>query len=428
VPLTAAWTQLRPHEQQRLLWRCPARFVGVAAGRGSGKTELLKRRLVRYLAVRKPWADPRYFYGAPTRDQAKRVAWAHLKALTPPEWLADEPSEGDLKIRTVFGSELQVLGLDKPQRIEGVQWDGCGLDESCDLKPGTFERNVLPALVHRNGWCWRIGVPKRQGVGARDFRRFCEEPPPGAASFTWPSSTVLTPEQLRFAQENSDAKDYAEQFDARWANAGGAIFHAYDPERSVRPCSYDPERVVLVGSDFNVDPMAWVLCHLSADGARLEVFDELWLRDTNTAAALDALWGRYAGHRGGWEFYGDASSRARKTSADSSDYAIIMGDERFKRAGRTVHYSTSNPSLKNRFAATNVMLKNAAGECRLHLDPRCKRLKQDLEARYYAPGTCEPADSGDTGHITDALGYVVWARFPLLIPLDEDVGEVTIRG
>ena len=74
-----SWTErrkvLRPHKVQYRLWHCTARFVGVPAGRRSGKTEIAKRRLVLALSQPKPWHDPRYFYGAPTRDQAKRIAW-----------------------------------------------------------------------------------------------------------------------------------------------------------------------------------------------------------------------------------------------------------------------------------------------------------------------------------------------------------------
>ena len=165
--LDATWKPLRHHPVQAELWTCPARFVAVAAGRGSGKTELAKRRLIRYLPVRKPWPDPRYFYGAPTEKQAKRIAWNDLNKLCPRQWVK-EIKLSELTIVTVFGSSLTVVGLDQPQRIEGVQWDGAVIDESCDIKPGTFALNVLPALLHREGWCWRIGVPKRRGIGAAE--------------------------------------------------------------------------------------------------------------------------------------------------------------------------------------------------------------------------------------------------------------------
>jgi len=427
--LTKAWTQLRPHAGQAALWSCEERFVAVPAGRGSGKTELAKRRLVRFLPILKPWPNPQYFYGAPTRNQAKRIAWNDLKNLIPDSWKA-EVREGELRIVTVFGSSVCIIGMDNPARVEGVQWDGCVLDESCDLKPGLFDRSIRPALVHRVGWCWRIGVPKRQGPGARDFRAFYESASAGefpeATGFTWPSSDILPPEALAAAKASMDPKDYREQFDAHWETAGGQAFHSFDRDYNVRPCSYSPKKTIIVGSDFNVDPMAWVIGHRWPD--HIEWFDELWMRDTNTPAALGALAGRYPGHTGQWEFYGDASAKARKTSAAASDRVHIMGHPKFRDMGHTIHYTESNPRVENRLAACNAMLCNAAGDRRMFIDPRCKRLIDDLEARCYKPGTRDLADVGDLGHITDAMGYPVHQLFPVRAEIFREQQTVITRG
>lgn len=424
---TPAWTPMRPHAVQRSLWTCSKRFVGVTAGRGSGKTELAKRRLVRFLPVQKPWPRPRYFYGAPTRDQAKRIAWDDLKALTPPSWV-ESISESNMIITTTYGSELHVVGLDKPQRLEGVQWDGGVLDESSDQKPGVFDRSVYPALTHRDAWCWRIGVPKRNGVGAKEYRKFCEDAAKGlvedGAFFAWPSKDILSAAQLKWAMEHMDPKDFREQFEASWETAGGMVFHCFQREYNVRPCPYRPDKAIVVGSDFNVDPMCWVLAHAWPD--RFEVFDELFVRNCNTQMALTILAKKYASHRGGFQFYGDATAGARRTSASKSDYQQILADESFVKLGRTIHYPKANPRRSDRFAATNMMLCNAAQDRRLFVDPRCEHLIEDLESRYRPPGENDPEDGGDLGHITDALGYPVYRLYPIMGA--QDVGEVVIVG
>lgn len=432
APLTSRWTPLRPHTGQQAAWTCSKRFVGLPCGRGSGKTELAKRRLVRFLPIVKPWAVPRYFYSAPTVQQAKRLAWDDLLRLIPPEWLAARPHISDLRITTIFGSELWIIGMDRPERIEGNQWDGGILDESSDIKAGAFAKSIIPALTWRNGWVWRIGVPKRQGPGAAEYRKFCELGHAGTdsdtAAFSWPSSDIISSDQLAYARSNLDPKDYREQFDASWETVGGGIFYAFDREYNVRPCGYQPNLPILVGSDFNVDPMAWVLAHRLA--GRLEVFDEVWMRNTNTPATLDALAGRYPEHKG-WEFYGDASGNQRRTSASRSDIKHIYNHPAFKTMGRTLHFTTANPPVVDRFAATNAMFCNAAGERRLFIDPRCSHLIDDLEARYFKPGTREAADSKDLGHATDALGYIVFRLYPIRLKLDHDHSQgrvITTRG
>jgi len=427
--ITEAWETLRPHELQSRLWRTKARFVGVAAGRGSGKTELARRRIVRYLPVKKNlYSTCQYFYALPTYKQARRVAWRPILRLIPKEWISGQPNESEMRVDTVFGSSLYIVGLDKPQRVEGDQWDGCVIDESCDQKPGHFERSIVPALTHKNGWCWRIGVPKRVGVGAHDFKEFCLNATGFGTDYeyyNWPSEDILTPAQIAWEREHLDPKDYREQFLASWESISGAIFYAFDNVLNVRECQYDPSLPLVIGSDFNVDPMAWVIGQIHGDMAQkgrygtpdeteFHVLDELWVRNTNTGECLDRLHKRFASHESGFEFFGDATSRARNTRASTSDYVQIINDTRFSKhiiAG--VYYPKKNPSRANRFAACNAMFCNANNKRRCFVHPRCKNLIKDLNQRGYKENTTEPDDYGDIGHITDALGYAIHTCFPL---------------
>lgn len=375
--------------------------------------------------MKKPWDDPRYFFGGPTFAQASRIAWDDIKDLTPKEWISDI-SESARRLKTVFGSTVWCIGLDQPQRVEGVGWDGCILDESSDLKPGTFDRTVYPALADRKGWCWRIGVPKRFGLGAKEFKRAFEAAlagtyPQGEA-FHWTSKEILDEETILHAARTLDAKTYNEQFNATFETSGGAAYENFTREYHVRHCEYNPHRPILVGCDFNVDPMSWVLCHHYLDLGRLEVFDELWIRGTTTQKSLDLLWDRYKSHDGGWEFYGDATSQARHTSAAQSDYQTIYADKRFRQSGRTVHFPSRNPAVIDRLRSVDALLLNGVGERRLFIDPRCEKLIESLEDSYLKPGTRDLMKSGDEHDVThpgDGLGYIVHYLFPIN-PLDEE--------
>lgn len=437
VALPSHWEKLRPHYLQSRLWRSTARFKAAYAGRGSGKTEIAKRYLIRQLPVRKPWNDPKYFYGMPTFKQAKRVAWWDIKKLLPRDWIAEE-SLGDMRIRTVFGSTLYVVGLDKPEtQIEGDQWDGGILDESCDQKVGIFQRSVLPALMHRHGWCWRIGVPKRYGQGANDYRQFCELGHKGGVvegtddrieSYTWHSNTVLSQEDLQWYKSYLDPRDYDEQIGATWQTVGGRIFYAFNESNNVRSdISYDPNLPICVTSDFNVNPMAWCLAHIK-DG-KVYIFDELFIRNTNTPGALDVLWERYCDHRSGFEFYGDATSRARKTSAIFTDYAYISNDKRFDSyKKKRVYYLNSNPPQQDRFSSCNSILFNSAGDVRCYISDKCIHLIEDLRIRAYKEDSRDPDDSGDVGHMSDAFGYLIHRRFPVSIKIHTGPQRISLSN
>lgn len=421
------WPRLKYHPVQRAYWASKKRFNYLPCGRQSGKTELAMRKLVRHLPVVRAWDDPRYFYAGPTYRQCKKVAWGRLLHLIPAEWIA-AVSVSELSIRTVFGSELFLVGLDQPQRVEGLILDGGVIDENSDIKPGTFDLSILPTLVWRDGWTDFIGVPKRFGHGAAEYRRKCEAAARGeladSACFTWKSEGVVPQETLELYQSLMDGRDYDEQFNASWVNSEGGVFHAFDREYNVRPCAYNESLPIVVGMDFNVNPMAWVMGHLKGD--TFEVFDEVWMRHTNTGASLNVLAGRYEGHKGGWEFYGDASSRGNKTSAYSSDYTQIQEHPAFKKMGRTMHFTTANPPRADRFAATNARIRDGAGQRHFFVDARCKHLIEDLETRVYRPGTRETDDGEDRGHSTDALGYILHRRFPLTFGIQSS-GVITIR-
>ncbi len=415
--MNSIWTQLnlKYHETQAAYWASQKRFNYLPCGRQSGKTLLALMKLVKHLRFKKPWPDPRYFFGSPTYGQAKRVAWDRLQRLIPEGWIAGKPSESELRIKTIFGSELWLIGFDQPQRAEGVQFDGGVIDENSDIKPKTFDLSVALTLAHRDGWCDFIGVPKRFGVGAAEYKAKCKAAAagelPDSAVFAWSSEGIIPEEMLEMYRATLDARDFEELIHATWLSSQGEVFHAFDSECNLRPCAYDPNLPIVVGSDFNVNPMAWILGHLKGD--TFEVFDEIWVRNTNTPATLDILLSRYANHTGGFQMYGDASARGRRTSAYMTDYNHIAQDARLKAKGRTMHYIRSNPPVVDRFATTNARLCSADGQRHVFIDKSCEHLILDLESRGYKPGTREADDKGDIGHPTDALGYYLHKKFPL---------------
>lgn len=436
--LTPAWTQLRYHPTQSALWRSRERFVLVSAGRRSGKTDLARRRLVRYLPIpRGHRAVHMYAYLMPTQRQAKRYHWQLLKSLVPRQWLEGLPLESDMVIRVAMlyrdglhKAELHLIGMDKPQRFEGSPWDGVVKDESSDHRNKVFANTIRPALADRLGWCWEIGAPKRYGSSAFEYRNRCQLGFSGddvnTKTFTWPSWDILPSSEVGQLQATMDEKDYLEQIGGAWQNMGGAAFHGFDKDSHVRECHYDPTKTVLVGCDFNVDPMGWVLCHLTDDGQGLEVFDELFLTNTNTPRSLDTLWNRYGEkHKGGWWFYGDAASSQRHTSASQSDYAHIKNDQRFK---ARVSFPASNPGRRDRAASCNALLRNAAGRVRCWIDPRCVHVLADLENRGLDKDGCpSEGKSGEPiGHISDGWGYLVHAKWPCTRIEPSKAGQIGI--
>jgi len=378
----------------------------VPAGRRSGKTELAKRRLVTSLPVKKDWPDPRYFAAAPTRMQAKMIFWKDLKALVPESWVA-RISESELRIETRFGSELWVVGLDRPQRVEGVAWDGGVLDEYAEMRRTAWPENIRPALSERAGWCWFIGVPDglNHYKDLTDYAVSGSDPDWGA--YTWPSSDILDPDELDAARRVLDPRTYRQEYEASFEGAAGCVYYAY--RRSVHEdasIALRPALPLLLCCDFNVDPCVWLVAQ--SDGVSVWVIDEIVLRNTNTLEMGREALARYKGHRAGIRVYGDAAGRSRST-AGKSDYAILfdlgLKDQRVKKL---------NPYVKDRVNAVNAMLENTRGEVRLTHHPRCTTLRGDFEGvQWTADGAGLDKRDALKTHATDALGYYIEHEFPL---------------
>jgi phage terminase large subunit-like protein len=227
--LTRRWTPLRPHPIQHQYWTSPHRFNVVSAGRRSGKTELAKRKLIKCAIRGTSFDNARFFAAAPIRDQAKRIYWNDLKKLIPDE-LVSRIWEGDLLIKLINDSEVLVLGMDQPARIEGQPWDGGILDEFANMKEGAWGENVRPALADRRGWCDLIGVPEgRNHYYDLDTRARAEMKLRGDeaewGSFTWKSADILPQEEIEAARRDLHPKVFQQEYEGSFVDfAGMSIF------------------------------------------------------------------------------------------------------------------------------------------------------------------------------------------------------------
>jgi len=378
----------------------------VTAGRRSGKTELAKRRLVMTLADKKTWSPPRYFAAAPTRDQAKRIFWADLKALVPSKWVG-KVYESDMCIKTRFSSELWVVGLDRPQRIEGIAWDGGVLDEYADMKATAWTENVRPALSDRQGWCWFIGVPEgfNHFKDLADYARSGQDPDWGF--YRWNSSDILPTGEIESARRILDPKTFRQEYEASFEGATERVYYAYRAQRHVDSgIRRDENLPIIVCCDFNVDPCVWVLAQ--TDGRRVWVFDEIVLHNTNTVEMGREFLKRYGRHEAGVVVYGDSAGSARSTTG-KTDYVLLselgLARQRIKRR---------NPPVRDRVNAVNSMLENTRDECRLFHHPRCMHLKKDFESVVWSgSGVDIDKTNPERTHATDALGYFIEYEFPL---------------
>lgn len=394
MTLPLRWTPLRYHPEQSRLWNSQARFIIALAGRRSGKTEINKRKLVLRLAQKTMFPDANYFAAAPTFNQAKKIFWKDFKALVPKRWVK-RVYESDLAIETVMGSTLFVVGLDKPQRIEGSPWDGGMLDEYADMKPEVWSENIRPLLSDRNGFCWFSGVPE----GLNHYYDLWNDKvlgkEEGWEGFYWKSADILPPKEIETAKRDLDARTFRQEYEASFEDAQGQVYYAYS-EDNQQDIKLDPKLPIILCVDFNVDPCIWIVAQ--SDGHKVYCIDEIHQLNTNTPEMTREYLKRYGKYD--TIVYGDSSGSSRST-AGKSDYAIMA-----EMGLRKQNIKKANPRVKDRVNAMNKMLCNAKGERRLLHSPKCVELRKDLLKVVWKGQDINKSDIKRT-HSTDALGYYI---------------------
>ncbi len=432
---------LRAHAGQHAYRYSRARFNVVPAGRRSGKTEIAKRRVVDSSLGAPPREpthddDTSYFCAAPTRDQAKAIYWTDLKKMIPAE-LRTRTYETDLCIKTILGSEVWVLGMDKPERIEGRPWDGGILDEFGNMKPGAWGENVRPALSDRLGWCDLIGVPEGRNH-YHDLALYAQESgDPDWRFHTWFSSTVLPASEIEAARRQLDPLVFAQEYEASFINFEGRAYYPFSRLTHCAPLKWDKRRPLVLCFDFNVDPGICAVLQEQQLPGQFErgpegvplinrpiwgtgVLGEVWIpRNSNTPAVCRKIIEDWGDHEGAVLCYGDATGGARGSAkVQGSDWDLIKATLIAHFGDRLAfHVPAANPPERSRVNAVNSRLKSASGDIRLMVDAnKAPHVVKDLEGVITLSGGSGELDKKINKlltHISDALGYYVVKEFPI---------------
>lgn len=397
----------------------PHRFIVVTAGRRSRKTLIGTDKVIR-AALRNP--GKRYFLGAPTHQQAKGIFWlganSGLQHVLPPAMRYQE-SHSDLWVRLHNGAEIHVVGLDRPQRIEGQPWHGCQITEIDDMKPGAWGANIRPLLSDTNGFAILDGVPEGQGFGYEKAMYACDGviPPtlpmlgaygeskvdPEWCWYSWHSADVLSPAEIAAVKRELDERTYRQEYEGAFESAAGRAYYAFGPE-NVREVKREGGHFI-IGMDFNVDPMTAVLCRVEGD--TVLQWGEVWLPRSNTYEMADHLLAMGVTPANA-TIYPDSTGAAESSNATRSDIAIL------RKAGFEVLARSTNPRQRDRITAVNSLCRATDGRRRYFVDPSCRKTINDLQRVQTMPDGRLDKTQERTGlvHISDALGYPISYLFP----------------
>lgn len=433
--LTTRWHPAVLHPKQMAYLNSMARLNLVAAGRRSFKTEAGKRRVVRSAIFHDRWPDAQFFACGPTHQQAKDIFWVDIKKLVP-DWAFKvnrkrSISDGELRIDLANGACIRVAGLDKPQRIEGGFWDGGVITEFAECKEGLFDAHIRPMMM-RGGWCDLESVPEGRNhfyTEVEFARNYQVSEPNGLeyAYYHWKVSEVLhlylgkeaAQLELKRAKEKMDPRTYSQEYDAEFLNASGLVYYCFDRDVHCMRLEYNPKADLHIAFDFNRSPGVAAIAQ-EEDGGICNWIGEVHIpENSNTPAVARRVAADWGKHPGEVYLYGDPSGSARTTKSEDglSDWDAIdkilrpvFGARLHRRVPR------SHPRVNNRVNSVNSRLMNSLGDPRMFVDPRkCPNIVRDFEGVMLLKGGSGEIDKDKTPkltHLTDAMGYYVWERWP----------------
>lgn len=416
----ARWYPLKDHPVQLALVAAVAegiRFPLVPAGRRSGKTERFKRFLVKQAFA----YSGMYFAAAPTHAQAKKIFWDDLKLFTLSCMHSRRPSESDLIIYLDNGSEIHVIGLDKPQRIEGIPWTGGGIDEFADIKPDAWEANILPALNIVNptmpdyrAWCWLLGVPD----GLNHYYDLCMQAEsgedPNFRVFHWKSAEILPADVMDAMKRAMSAKQFKQEFEASFETASGRIYEDYSKANTTNAV-IEPHEQLMWMHDQNFTPLSSAVGVRRNNGKDLYLLDEIVLISAVSKQAAIEFVDKFKDHQNKHVLiYGDPAGKAGEKHGHASDYTDIEGVLKANGWRYTRKVKAAHPAIKDRQNAVRAKIMTAAGDVSLFVNPtKAPWCHKGLSTVQLQTGSSFQEDQkNDYQHITTAIGYCVDVEWP----------------
>lgn len=387
----------------------PEQFPAMVAGFGAGKTHAGVWR-----ALTKKLAHPKQnvAYYLPTYDLVARTGFPRFEEVLGQIGVPFKTNKNDAVIDLGDFGQIIFRTMDTPARIVAYEVADSIVDE-LDTLPTDKAREVWNKIIGRNrqkkpdGSLNTVGVVTTPEGFRFVYERWVREPAAGyrlIKATTESNAKNLPAGYIESLRASYPSNLLAAYLDGEFVNlTAGSVYSEFDRALNASREVVRPGEPLHIGMDFNVGQMAGVVWVLR-EGQPHAVVELSGLLDT--PAMIRAIKARFAGHA--IFVYPDASGQSRKSNnASESDLSLLRG------AGFTVLVNSTNPAVKDRVLAMNIMIHNQ-GERRLRVNiDGCPGLVEGLEKQAYDKRG-EPDKTSGLDHLLDAAGYFVAHKYPVV--------------
>lgn len=420
-----------PHSMQLALHQCQKRYAVASFGRQSGKSTYGINELLRWA-----WETPntKYWFASPTFPQARVMYRRLVGMLWPCQNVMLKKNQTELRVKLVNQSEVRFVSGEVLDNLRGESLNGAIIDEVRDQHPDLWPMVIRPMLTTTKGRARFISTPN--GFDAfYDLAQNATTDPAEWAFFRAPSTCnpLFTLDEFEAARRSMSEAQFDQEILANFRDlTSGRAYSNFSEANVVDSCPWIPgERYskvlpVVLGADFNLNPMAWELGQLHA--GRWYWFDEVYKENSHTQEAADCLVEKLCsmieqGFRADPHviLVADASGKSgQRAAGGKSDLDIVR--MALRKANIKFQDATpdSNPGVKDRVNAMQAKMKSADGAVEFFVHRTgAARLKRDLERTTWSKSSglrLDPGPSGDLTHPSDAAGYPVAALTPIKMP------------
>lgn len=222
------------------------RFAFLVAHRRAGKSYCLLGDLV-IRALHNKTPSPQYAYIAPMLSQARNIAWKALKIILGDLLDHCKISETRLSITLPNKAEIRLFGLDNPDALRGLYFNGVVLDEAQDCPIEVITTVIIPAITDKRGFLTFSGTPKGTANTFYHYRELARNNPSEWFYEELPISktNVISENDLAEAKAQMSDEDYEQEFECNWLSGNrGAIFSRYIENSIIEEFQHDTKKQV----------------------------------------------------------------------------------------------------------------------------------------------------------------------------------------
>ena len=402
-----------PSQWEFLTNKNKCRISGYIGGMGSGKSFSLLSKVF-YCMIKKKNKDgvSNGLVLYPTYSLAEEVFVEPFREILERNGIPYSYNIAAHRFKTPYGN-IKIYQTRYPQRIVGVSYTYCGIDE-LDIETRSYaELSVQKALGRLRGcedaelfitstpegfgYCWELFVNQASPNKLLVHGKTTDNP-------------YLPESYIQSLKDNYDDRLLEAYLNGNFCNlTQGGTYYGFKRELHTGEYKYNRSLPIQCGFDFNVHPQCCVLSQEQANGTIYcigeIILDDVGEGDLLTQRMCDAINQLYPNNT--YYAFPDATGAAKHSSSTFSDIMLI------RKNNFIVKVNHINPRVINRVNAMNNMFSKN----RIKIDKSCKVLIRDLEQVTNKEGTREIDKSNKTlSHSSDALGYYISYSFPIYKP------------